>query len=98
MRRAQRFPGRRDGDREENGRSLARLALDPDASIVGLDEAFHDGQPEAGATPALLQAHLPETIEEVRDVLGGYSDSGVPDPEHDFATRGSGAHDDAPAG
>ena len=68
------------GTVNEKRRADAEPGVDRQPAAVRLDEAFDDPQPEAGAV-ALLAAHAPEAIEQVRQVLVGDPRPGVDDRE-----------------
>src|SRR5690606_22789187 len=57
------------GEREGEHRATAQLALHPDPSTMRLDDAFGDRQAQAGSGPARVRC-LPETVEEVPDLVG----------------------------
>src|SRR3989441_7271405 len=73
------------GQREAEGAAPARLALDPDAAAVQLDQALGQRQPEAG--PFLLARvvarSLPELLEDDRLVFLWDADPRVRDGDHD---------------
>ncbi len=65
---------------------------------MSFDNTFHDCQTKAQARPAaLLLARLPESVEEVRQLLGGDSGAAVRDPEMDLIVMPRGTHRDSPA-
>src|SRR5437764_7483780 len=66
--------GRGQGERE--ARAGARLALDPDAAAVGVDDALRDRQAETGAAIAGLAAS-PVALEQVGHLVGRDAGAGV---------------------
>src|SRR5579859_1144950 len=88
------FCGRK---REVELRTFRRLALDPDASAVRLDDAFGDRQSEPG--PEALGAFgLPVGIEDVAEMLLRDAGAGVRDAEQNHrALERLRVHGDHPA-
>ena len=81
------------GNREREGGAPARRALDPDATAVRFDDALGDGKPEPGAsTPS--PRRLPESVKDMRQVLGRDPAARVRHPEHDLLISRRGAHRD----
>ena len=74
----------RGGQDDHEHRPARRVLLDPDRPPVGLDQALHDRQAEAGAAsvgPRLVR--LVEAIEHVWQVLGRDALAGVAHAHHD---------------
>src|SRR4029450_3930504 len=65
------------------------------ATSVGLCDALHDRQAQAGAAP--IPVGLPVGVEDVRQGIRGDAHARVLDLELELRARGDGPHDDAPA-
>src|SRR6185503_10257803 len=81
---------------EEQRGALAGRALGPDPAPVGLHDALADGEAEAGAA-AVAALGLPETVENMRQLLRGDTGTVVCHPDLELLVfhRGSDA-DGAP--
>ena len=77
-------PARQHGEQAGDGRSLAHLALGPDAPAVGLDQALGDGQSQATAGPLFVGAGrvaAPEAVKDAWQIIGRDALPVVRDPE-----------------
>src|SRR5262249_29738932 len=81
------------------GGSLARAAVQLDSAPMGGYDATGDAQAQADAAlvAAARPVHAVETVEDVRQVLGGYADAGVPDADSDPVALWLGSHLDVAA-
>ena len=77
--------------------STARGAFDPDAAAVGLDDIFHDREPEPGAARVAraVLVDAVEAFEDVRLVVGGDSGAVVGDADAYFPVLARGGDADA---
>src|SRR5204862_4606115 len=73
------------GQREEEARADADLALGPDPALVRLDDAARDRQAESGAAVGRLLAP-PVALEQQRQLRRVDAGSAVADEEHDRVT------------
>ena len=62
---------------DAHGGPPSRLAVDGDRAGVGLDELGDDGQADAAAGRLASLSGPPETVEDVRDVVGRDPDTGI---------------------
>src|SRR5687768_12619258 len=85
----------RQWQREEESTARADGALDPDAAIVSLDDAFGDRKAEPDAA-AVSPAALPELTEHMGKLFGGNARTRVHD-RHAPLVIGAGAADRDPA-
>ena len=76
---------------EAEGRLFARAGSDEDISAVEADDVLDDGKAEARAAEraAARLVHAVETLEEMRQVLGGDADAEVRDRHRDHQRQGS---------
>src|SRR2546430_16378851 len=69
---------------EEERAALPSFALRPDLPPVRLHDPFGDGEPQTGAQPGGLP-RLPETLENMRELIRGDPGPGIGDREPDLA-------------
>src|SRR6185437_14723458 len=74
-----RQPG--DWQGEEEGAPHPEFALDPDAAAVRADNAASDGETQSGPSHAARAPHMPESIENVWQVLGRDAGAAVANPD-----------------
>ena len=85
------------GEREAHLAACAGLALRPDPSPMGFDDASGYVQAETQAAPAMILADLHESLEYAPERVHGYAGTGIQDAQPDVAGLPLATNRDFPA-